>query len=281
MLHVIREPNELKGYRTVHRHLKVLAPISTNTCIHICQILQKLFANWTATSYASYLEILNEDVHVSGVRATLWGKYVSEDFIRSDKRGVKYASNLFSMQVLLAYLSQSRAKIALINDIQSPSSYQMIDRYTCLLEGDGQGGFNPLSTQELHKLQITSQDEPVIIFGGCIYSDSIDKDSLTFKMQSWVEKLPQLILACDVFYPQFFKVGEDSEFDGTPITPREEILKELMEAYSTYGTHPKNPSLYCCTHIHPASIKQVLKAANNQEVNSLPTFFIPQVQLQT
>ena len=109
----------------------------------------------------------------------------------------------------------------------------------------------------------------------------MNQESLSLKMQPWLSKLTQLILACDVFYPQFFKVTDDGEFDSSPIVPDETCLRELMHSLSIFGTHSKDPSLYCSTHIHPSSLKQFLEVATNKDLAALPISFIPEIQLQT
>jgi len=68
------------------------------------------------------------------------------------------------------------------------------------------------------------------------------------------------MLACDVFYPQFFKVLDDPEFDSNPIIPSEELLRELIDHHATVkGVSSADPSLYCATHIYTASMDQVLQ----------------------
>lgn len=274
ILSLVREFDPEKGGRTVMKKLKILAPISGNACKDISNSMQKVFSNWTAMSYSSYLKKLNKTIQVSGAPAALWGKYIKPEFIRSDKHGVKYASNLFSMQVTLAYLSQSRAKVALINDMQNILLNQSIERYKCLFQGDGQGGFYPITHKKLDRLQI-SQDEPVVVLGGCTYSDRMNKDSLALRMQHWLGQLTQLILACDVFYPQFLNISDDPEFISSPIVPIEFELMEIINSYiNTQGVSIQDPSLFCLTHIFPCSLHQYMDC----KADALPISFIPHSQ---
>jgi len=87
------------------------------------------------------------------------------------------------------------------------------------------------------------------------------------------------MLACDVFYPQFFKVLDDPEFDSNPIIPSEELLRELIDHHATVkGVSSADPSLYCATHIYTASMDQVLQVLSAENDMALPFSFIPKIK---
>ncbi len=278
ILGLIKDSDPVKGGRTVTKKLKTIAPISTSFCNHVAHYLQKQFSNVIANGYALYAQAMDKQMQISGAPLALWAKYIAPDQVRTDRRGVKYASNLFSMQVTLAHLIKSKAKVAIINDILDTTG-NLKGRYICLFEGDGHESLRPLSSEEIKLLQFFHQDEPIVVLGGCAYSDTLDKESLSLQIEPWLNKLPNLMLACDVFYPQFFKVTDDAEFDHSPIAPEEEQLKIIFEEHlKTKGVSAASPSLYCATHIYPASLRQVLKVWNGEDEMALPTSFIPGVK---
>lgn len=276
LLDFIKVIDPAKGARTSTKKLKLIGPISTNVCNQIAHDLQKYFANLIAERYSTYLEGIDDEMEISGAPVEMWGKYVGPDCIRTDKRGVKYASNLFSMQVVLAYLIHSKATVALINDIND-SEGNTKGRYVSLFESDG-SRFITLSSEETHVLSFLEKNEPVVVFGGCVYSDHLNLDSLSLLMQPWLDNLSNLLLACDTFYPQFFKVIDDPLFDSSPIVPNEELLREVIDnCLATEGVSAADPSLYCGTHIFPASLGQVLDVLTGKNEKALPNFYIPGV----
>ncbi len=280
ILGLIKESDPVKGGRTVTKKLKTIAPISTTFCNQVAHYLQKHYSNLIATRYAAYTQEMDPDMQVSGAPLHMWGKYIQADRVRTDKRGVKYASNLFSMQVFFAHLIKSKAKVALINDILDLSG-NLKDRYVCFFEGDGQESLRPIPHEEIKLLQFFHHDEPVVVLGGCAYAEDLDKEILSFQMEPWQDQLSNLLLACDVFYPQFFKVTDDPEFDNSPISPDEELLKNLIDHHQkTPGVSASDPSFYCAAHIYPASLKQVLQVWNEEDKMGLPISFIPGVKLK-
>lgn len=272
LLDFIKEIDPIKGARTFTKKLKLIGPVSTNICNQISHDLQKFFANLIAERYVAYLEEVPNGMEISGAPVEVWGKYVSLDYIRTDKRGVKYTSNLFSMQVSFAHLAQSRAKVALVNDIID-SQGNSSGRYVAIFEGDGEAGFRAFSLEEV---SFSDRNEPLVVFGGCVYSGHLNVESLSLLMQPWLENLSNLLLACDVFYPQFLRVVDDPDFDSSPIAPEEDLLKEIISSHLDYqGVSAADPSLYCATHIFPASLGQVLKVLTEEDVKALPLSFIP------
>ena len=94
-------------------------------------------------------------------------------------------------------------------------------------------------------------------------------------MRAWEKYLPELVLACDIWYPQFPQVKEDSTFDDSPIKPQERCLLDVLGHWnSVKGVRADEPSLCCLTHIYPASLEEVLKELE-QGSSLLPYSFIP------
>lgn len=278
LLGFIKEMDPVKGNRTVTKKLKLIGPISMNACKQIAQDLQKYFANLVAERYHTYLEDFDDEMEVSGAPVNVWGKYVGPGYIRTDQRGVKYASNLFSMQVSFAHLSHSRAKIALVNDIIDFQG-NCKERYVAIFEGDGEGKFRALSSEEMHISALTQQNEPVVVYGGCVHSDSLNLDTLSLLMQPWLDRLTHLLLACDVFYPQFCKVNDDPDFDSSPISPSEKLLQTIISSYlACEGVSAADPSLYCAAHIFPASLSQVMKVWSGDDEKALPLSCLPDIK---
>lgn len=253
----IKEFNEdQKRTLTKTKRLKLIFPISTNFCNRIAHELQKHFSNLIADRYNQFLTSLDQDMIISDAPVSAWGQYIRPDYLRTDKRGVKYASCLFSMQVTLAYLAATKSIIAIVNDQFDPSE-NLSDRYISLFQGDG-NTFLPLSDSKL------DESQPVIIFGGCSNADQTTQD-----MQLWEDKISSLLLACDTHYPQFPKISDDPEFSTDPITPKEASLQALIQKYKAVpGTSLTDPSLFCLSHIYPTSLYQVLS-------NQLPVSFLP------
>ena len=281
ILAFVKESDPLKGGRTVTKKLREISPISVNACNEIAHKHQKLFSNWIALQYHVYFEMMDKEFEINNASVEMWGKYVSQEYIRTDKRGLKYCSNLFSMEISLAHLILSKAKIAMINDIHD-SSGALIDRFVSIFEGDGEGQFVPLTLEEVRTATYLEANEPIVVFGGCVYSDTLDIDSLSLRMEPWLNQFPTLMLACDAFYPQFFKVTDDPEFNSSPIIPEEKTLLENIESHRCIqGVSSSDPSLYCATHIYLASIEQVVNILSKNELNTLPVAFIPGVKRPT
>ncbi len=276
LLNFIKEFDPTKGFRTFTKKFRLIGPISMNLCKQISRDLQTYFANLVAERYAGYLDDIPVGMEISGAPVAVWGKYISSDYIRMDQRGIKYASNLFSMQVSFAHLARFKAKVALINDIIDFQGNPK-GRYVVVFEGDGEGGFRACSLEEI---SLFDKNEPVVVFGGCVYSDHVNVEAISLLMQPWLENLSNLLLACDVFYPQFPKVADDPNFDSSPIAPEEELLKEIISGHlNCPGVSAADPSVYCAAHIFPASLGQVLHVLTGEDVKALPMSFIPDVKL--
>lgn len=269
VLGFVKEEDRIRGGRTVKQKLKNIAPVGTSFCNTLIDGLQKKMSNLVSGKYYLYANKIRDDFVISDVSIDVWKKYVHYPNIRSDKRGVKYVPCIFSMQVSLAYLISSRAKIALINDLLNKEG-ELRERQVWILQGDGNQQFVRLVPEELKSF---NPMDPVIVFGGCVYSDHIDSKSLACTLEPWLARFTHLVLACDVFYPQFPKVGDDDTFDSSPIIPEDDSLKDLMLSYSqTKGVSSNDPSLFCLSHIYLASLHQ-LQHKNNTA--TLPVSFIP------
>jgi hypothetical protein len=177
---------------------------------------------------------------------------------------------MFSMQVVLAHLIFSRSKVAVVNDIYN-SKEKLTKRHTRIIEGNGVNGFHPYSP-ESNALTSCTLSEPVLVFSGCSYNE--DPDWVCLKMDEWIDKFPNLVLACDTFYPQFPKTHGDQVLQSDRILPNEEILKSLIGRHEQFnGVSASDPSLYCLNHISPASLEQVLS-------NKILSYKIPETLLK-
>lgn len=255
--------------RSDYYNLKELHSISKKQCRRIGKDLQTQFSNQVA---GLYLEIKSLILEGNSEKAD-WGKYVSNAYLREDQRGRLYASCLFSMQVTLDRLSKEKALVAIVNDLYS-SDMEEKGRYIQLLRGDGKNNFLPISVTQ--SLQFFSLSEPVVVFGGCAYNDALNLESLRFQMSPWTQKFAKLVLACDIHYPQFPQVSDDSNFDSSPIIPDEDTIRSLIkEAEEVSGVSATDPSLFCLNHVYLASLEQILRTFTAKSASNLPRSSIP------
>ncbi len=277
ILFVIREFDKDRGnWRTVIQKLKKIGPIGTKFCGEIVKKIQFNFSNLISEIYQFCVKKIPESLIINDIPITLWGKYIQNEYIKTDRYGRKYAACLYSMQVTLAHLIHHRAKIAFISDLKCKKGVYK-DTYIQLFEGNGSSDFTLLETDSInfseHKV-----DEPVIVFGGCTYSDYLDKKSLEFQLTPWFYRFPSLVLACDTFYPQFPLIRDDPEFDSNPISPAERKLNQIIDTHRELkGVSASDPSLFCLTHIYVASLKQVQQTMRKEQ-NHLPQSIIPEVK---
>lgn len=258
VLNYILDNTISRGIRSVSYKLNNFAKLGYNFSEKLCKTLQKKYANHVALKWEEYAEQL-KDIHVSGASVELWGKYISTPHLRTSKN-TYFASCMYSSQISLAYLSASKAKIAIVNDIYDDVG-QFQTQYVQLLIGDGNGEFYPIQLEEYSN----ELNEPVVVFGGCAFNN--DTNLVISEMEKWLESFPQLMLAGEIYYPQFPKVGNDPEFNNTPIFPEEEDLMNVIELHkSVEGVTIEDPSFYLSNHIFTCSIKQLVNKDN------LPTF---------
>ncbi len=272
MLAKVKERRVDKGGRTLVENLKQISPVGYKFCKKTTKYMQRHVATTVAKRYQHYLTGMTSAITSVGISSLTWGKYVGDEYLREDSRGVLYASSLFSMQVVLAQLIRTRAKIALVNDIRC-SNGSVQARYIRLFEGDGYGGFVPLELGEFEGQGQLSEEEPLVVFGGCTYGTTYREVSIS--MDVWLDCFPGLVLACDTHYPQFPKVRGDAEFNGTPIIPSEECLRAAITSHNKVeGVSAHSPVLFCLTHVYPASIAQVQAVARGHDDSALPYSFI-------
>lgn len=260
-----------RGILTCKINLKSIHQVSTRFCDQIVDSLQKHFSNLVALRYSHCLEKIPDGMEINGIPVRVWGKYTQPAYLRVDKQGIYYAPAMFSMQVSLAYLISSKLKAVIINDVVEEVG-QARARYVSIFEGDGHGHMQPLAQQALTKLW-SHPEQPVVVFGGCVHSD---EERVTLQMRPWLNQFSSLILACDAWYPQFPRVIGDAEFDSSPIIPHEDCLNRAIANHSKIeGVAAENPSLFCLTHVYPASMKQVLNVLYKNDEMALPVSFIP------
>jgi hypothetical protein len=271
----IKDADQEKKRRTVTRtkKLKVFSNVSTSFCNKICHDLQKYFSNLIAARYSSFLDRIASDFVINDLPVSAWGEYVLPKYLKTDKKGVMYASCMYSMQVTLALLISNRSKITVINDYFDNNHVQ-IGRYIAILEGDGKHGFRKLSPDEITELD--NLEEPIVVFSGCTYAnvETLRTSLSTFDL--WIGKFASLVLACDLHYPQFPQAADDPNFDSTPIVPTAKKHQQLLDEYKKIkGVSIHDPTLYCLTHIFPSSIYQVVASLEKTSEQGLPISFIP------
>lgn len=271
LLATVRDIDENGKMRTEAKKLRTIFHIGVEFCWTITNTMKKHFSNMVASSYEFYLQGMHLPANINGVPISFWGSYVTKEHIRNDKKGISYVSCIFSAQLALAYLISSQAKVAIVNDIIS-STGLLRSRYIHILEGDGCEHLRSLYNSESY-LEALDPSEPIVVFGGYVYSDSLTTDDLKAQMSPWINSFPRLLLACDTFYPQFPQVRDDPEFDSTPIIPYQDQLKKvILQHASIRGVSACDPSLYCSSHIYTASVGQVLDALKSNK-DALPTCF--------
>ncbi len=269
-----------RGILTSKIKLKSIYQIGTRFCDQLVDSLQKHFSNLTAFRYGHYLSKMPKDMRMHGVLTEIWGQYVQPKYLRIDRQGIYYASAMFSMQISLAYLMVSKVKVAIINDIIEETG-QVKARLGSIFQGNGYDQMRLLTPQEIKNLHSNSED-PIIVFGGCAYLDNSDEEKIMYRMNPWLNQFPSLILACDVFYPQFPRVSDDLEFNSDPIIPYEDCLRDVISKHSEItGVAAFDPSLFCLSHVYTASAKQVLSVLHGNIARTLPISYIPSAKVPT
>ena len=258
----IKERDSKRVFKTVVNNLKKISKIGSRFCTDVVSDLQLHIGNLVADRYSLVADQLPNDMIVSKHPVHVWKKYVSQEFIRVDRRGRKYAPCLFSMQITLAHLSHTHSHIAIVNDLHDNQG-NITGRYTQILKGNGNGTFK--------KTTMPDDKEPIVIFGSVVYDDNATIENNQKQLEPWLHKFTELVLACDTKYPQYPKVGDDPNFNSQPITPHEQELQQtISNAKKIQGVCSKDPSLFCLVHIYVASAKQV-------KANDLPPSFLSEV----
>jgi len=268
----ITEVAPSRGRICYPKKLKKLTPSGTDFCQHLVKKLQVNFSILITKKYSEFLKNIEQEMEICGAPIKMWGKYVGRQFLREDNRGKIYASSLFSMQVAIAQIIQSKSKIAFVNDVINDKENKRVNREVYLLQGNGVDKFISLDVNENADIK-----EPVIVFSGCSNTDRENSNNNSLSLKSWMLDFPSLVLAGETHYPQFPKV-KDSDFDFSPILPEEPILQTILERHrKVEGVSAKNPSLLCFTHIFPASLKQVLDVLREINIQALPDTLIPSI----
>lgn len=261
ILAYIREIDPEKGVRSSYKRLAKIVNLGSQFADNLVKRLQKKYSNIVAKKYESLLNEIPKEVRINNAPIDIWGKYVTEKYLRTDSRGVLFASCLFSMQVSLAYLISQKAKIAVVNDIYNEKSNILTQKYIRILELDKYGKFAICNKID--------SSEPIIVFGGCSYTSN--SNEVIQKMDEWLEHFPELVLANDIKYPQFPKTHKDVDFRDDPIIPDEVVIKMQIEKHTTCkGVSATDPSLFCLNHIFPTGGKFIAE-------KDLPSYKIPSV----
>lgn len=232
--------------------------------------LQKYFSNLIAQRYSLLSCTLPSSFILHGIPINLWGNYVSSNHLRSDRKDVIYAPCLYSMQISLAFLSFHQAEIAVDNNVFSENAVP-VDHFISILKGDGCGGFHLLPPQKASYWLSQAPADPIIVFGGSSFSSVRELKGLKTSFTNSLLNFPNLVLSCDAFYPQFPRVLDDPNFDNSPIRPLESELSEILnKAANISGVSAEDPSLFCLTHIYPASGRQLSRRIRGAR-DSLPS----------
>lgn len=250
-----------KGRKTNYASLKSISNISYSFCEKISKAVQKCFSTIVAKSYQKYAAPIQNSFTTYETKVEDWSKYISGQYLRSDKRKTVYASCMYSMQVILAYLVKTQAKIVWANDLCN-SSGELRNRIIKVLQPNSKGDLIYVNKEKLEIEKSYDALEPVVVFSG--YSISDERiECILENTQFWSSRFKELVLACDQHYPQFPKVSNDPNFDSSPIVPKEASLKKAMEnAKKTSGVSVKDPSFFMLSHIYPASLGQVMTNTN-------------------
>ncbi len=275
ILHMVKAADLKRGYITDYVKLKNFFSLSNRFFSQLTKSLQKHIANIVAARYQFYLEGLPKNATAHGQPVHLWGQYVSFPHTRLSSNGIVYVSNLFSMRVTLSYLSFNCCYVSLINDVIDENDIPQY-RYVSIFLGDGKGGFRFItSSKSDFYFDALIEKTPVFVLGGVAYLEDVDEDTFFSNMQAWESRLLELVLACDIWYPQFPLVAGDPVFNNAPIVPREFCLQSTLDYWSNVkGVRAEDSSLCCLAHIYPASLKEVLHELQ-QEKRLLPWSFLP------
>lgn len=251
---------------------KIYSDVSKKFCIKIIRQLQKDFSYAISNCYYKLLSSLPKGLLVSGVDARLWGNYVCEKNVRIDHRRRYYAPCLFSSQVVLGFLAAKKFIVAVICDIISDNN-EHLGRYNILMQGDG----NQLVCIPKENYELLNKSDSVFVIGGFCCSNEMTVDSFAAKMEPWLDDLTGLIVANDTFYPQFPEVGDDKNFDSSPIVPKEQELKDVIEKYSIVeGVSKENPFFFFQNHYYPASVEEVLEDPKQHDILPFSPSFTPE-----
>lgn len=263
----------LKGRLTDRNKLNRRFNLSNKFCVKIVKELQKKLSNFVAESYYQLALDHYDKEWLNQTTVGMWANYLEPSELRVDKRGIKYAPCLYSMQVLLAELAYTDRILAIVSDLVDSNTLEIRDRYICLLKGNQGGKLIPLSDEELQGIDNSS---PLVIFGGYTIGSAQNLNMVKFRIQPWTHQFPSLVLACDLHYPQFPSVNDDPSFDSTKIFPDKSNIARLFEELQIIpGFSAKDPSLFCLSHIFVSSLSEVNSAKQYRSADDFPPCFLP------
>lgn len=275
VLFVGSEISKEKGKYTSRSNLKKIFNTSYKFRDKLMKTFQKYFSNVVSGNYNYYLSQIDKEAKISGVLTRDWGKYIQKQYIREDKRGVKYASYVLSMQILLSYLISKKRKVAVFLD-QVSFDGTFLDRKYWLFEGDGKDNFIHISSEVLQTLKPLDFYHPTIVFSGFAIRDDHTKDSLYSELRPWLKNLTSLLLATNVQCPQFPPFPNDSTFDDSPIEPENKNIQDVLQKHKDVeGVSITNPSLFCLSHIFCSSFQEILRANVNKNLSYCSSDYIP------
>ncbi|MCP5505520.1 MAG: hypothetical protein H7A38_01380 [Chlamydiales bacterium] len=270
VLALIIDLDPKRGRRTSPQKLKSKGSVGIGFCRLLVKRLQKTVSVFVAENYRNIGAFHEGMPWISNTRLQDWSKYLKETHIRTDKRGVKYASALFSMQACLHYLSTINATIALVCDLIEPSNMIVMGRYVRLFRSS-ESNFIPVDCELNCEL-----DEPIFVLGGYSLNENLTMKQLEIRLEPWIYQLPALVLACDLHYPEFPEVRDDPEFDSSRIQPSESAILEIFEKLKGIpGFSASDPSMFCLSHIFLSNRESLVHAYNNPRSGNIPNCYLP------
>lgn len=276
-LYVLSYGSEISPERGKYTSVKSLKNIfQTNKKFRekIIKTLQRAVSNIVAENYEKYLDQIGWGAKVNNISTHMWGKYIRSKYLRTDIRKVKYASHVYSMQVLLSYLIVKKSNIAIIHDIIEMNG-KLRKRNLYRLKGDGKSNFKVLTSAEYYSLEPLDLYQSTITFFGFSYEKYKDESLDQFK--KWLNDFPLLVLACDVNCSQFPEVKIDQNFNSNPIIPNEKSLRNSFQNCKTIkGTSLLDAHLFCLSHIFCSSIHELMFEIYDTQKIPLSHHYIPE-----
>ncbi len=243
-----------KGRVTRPQEIKKISYISTDFSRRLVTQLQRYFSKLVANSYQDILQSVTKNVTVNRVNIQTWGRYVLPKYFRKCQRKITYVSCLYSTQVILAKLISLKSIIGVISDIVD-ENFQLIERRVHLLQGNGENNFKVLPEDKRHNVDAK---EPLLVFGGVTVQDPSNYKHQLKSISKWLEDFPALVLANDIYYPQFPKVSNDPQFNSNPIAINDKlIIQEFEKLSEVKGVTISDPSLFCLAHIFTTNLAEI------------------------
>ena len=278
VLSLIRSPDPDKGSVTLYNRIKDVEPrLSKKDCRVLSKSFQMKYSNSVVSSYPSVIDEYSPDVlgkKICDIPVSDWRTFVSPEHIRS-REGINYAPSLYSTMLVLASVSFSKRKIALIDDISLPGSGGAIKRIVRIFQGDGEGNFKNLMISELHKLGHEKSD-PVVVLGGCAVTN--EPDAVVKKLDEVASRnlLPNLILSSETHYPMYPGSVLDQNVEGDPIVPSASI-QSVLKIHKTLfqGVSKGDHSFWFPRHYFVSSLVELCQVAHGIDLDAIPLTTIP------